>query len=675
MKRIIAVFLVALVVFASLPVFTVPTKASDVPDGLTYKFNTLKTSATITGYTGKKNNLEIPSEIEGVPVTSIGFEAFYYNNYVSAVLLPETITNISASAFSHCRNLKMIVLPKSLKTISSKAFESIGDGLSLLYCGTKDEWENDVNKVSSAGIDNANIVYDFEPIKYDNLLCSVNNGEATVYRYLGPDYSSATIPSEIEGCPVTAIADYAFYIGFDAYSIFDLKTLTIPDTVTYIGKDAFEGSCRINTLYINDLASWCNIEFENSYSNPLHCSRNLYVDGEICKRDIIFIPDGVKRINDYAFYGWYAYSYYIPESVEYIGEQAFYVWGMNKDSIYYQGTSDEWKEITGGREIFEDDPMEQSPALCFETVYDRESGFIYTITKEYRARIYDYYGSDTTVVIPRAINGSPVEIRTAQFLGQNGVKVVYFDGTKKEFSDMFYSIEGCQSFINNHVVVFTPVPIEGFVLAGGVDSVTVEIGETFEPVYEVYPENANGVFTYSFNSDCISINKGVITGEAAGEATVTVTSESGVTYSFTVKVIGCVGIEIESLPEKIYYSTRQPFDPSGLKIVKLYNDGTAEECTDYTMSSYNSLKKGVQTITVTSGAFTTSFNVFVSGALVGDTDLDGKLTAIDSNYMKRTIAGERHIEEMTDSFFACDLNGDGKLNAMDSALLKRSLAG
>ena len=490
------------------------------------------------------------------------------------------------------------------------------------------------------------------------------DGEVTIKKYIGTE-SVVEIPAEIEGYPVTTIASQAFYLC-------RLSELSIPDSITYFCRDAFL-SGSIENLYISDLGKWCGLEFEDGESNPLYCSRNLYVDGENCK-DIVVIPDSVKSISDYAFYRWYTYSYYIPESVKYIGECALYGLDTDDGNIYFYGTYNDWNNICNGV-VWQTGYLGEEPYLWENSVFDHDSGFIYSISDDHEAKIYEYYGRDTDVIIPKEINGSSVLMRTGKFIGQNGITSVYFDGTQKEFADMFYSIKGCQSFMNNHIVVFNPVPVEGFVLAGGVDSVTVEIGETFEPVYEVYPENANGVFTYSFNSDCISISKGVITGESAGETTVTVTSESGVTYSFTVKVIGCVGIEIESLPEKVYYSTRQSFDPSGLKIVKLYNDGTTEECTDYTMSSYNSLKKGVQTITVTSGAFTTSFDVFVSGALVGDADLDGKLTAIDSNILKRSLAGEMQIEEKTDSFFACDLNGDGKLNAMDSALLKRMLVG
>ena len=162
----------------------------------------------------------------------------------------------------------------------------------------------------------------------------------------------------------------------------------------------------------------------------------------------------------------------------------------------------------------------------------------------------------------------------------------------------------------------------------------------------------------------------------AGDDTVTVTAESGVQYTFNVTVIGVKGIAVESMPNKLNYSTREAFDETGLKVVKLYNDGTTEECTEYTVSkNFNSLLKGVQTITVTYGKHTTTFNVFVSAALVGDANFDGKISSIDSNYLKRVMAGIENRTEYTDEYFVCDINGDGQINAIDSALLKRSLVG
>lgn len=277
------------------------------------------------------------------------------------------------------------------------------------------------------------------------------------------------------------------------------------------------------------------------------------------------------------------------------------------------------------------------------------------------------------MTFPREIDGLPTFMQRSSLSGIYGVETVNFYGTPEEFASI---IQGDFSeFLSSHNIVYNIVPIEGIILSGGEESITLDVGETFVADYEVYPENANGVVTFSASNSCVSISGKTIKGVRAGEAAVTITAESGVSYSFTVKVIGCVGIEVARLPNKVNYNTRQPLDVTGIVINKIYNDGTKVETASYTCSGYNALKKGVQTITVTSGEYTTEFEIYSSDALLGDIDLDGTLSGIDSNCMRRTVSGGMTPEEKTDEFFVCDLNGDGAINAIDSALLRRALAG
>lgn len=64
-----------------------------------------------------------------------------------------------------------------------------------------------------------------------------------------------------------------------------------------------------------------------------------------------------------------------------------------------------------------------------------------------------------------------------------------------------------------------------------------------------------------------------------------------------------------------------------------------------------------------------------STVLLGDVNLDGAVNAVDSNLLKRSIAGEYYIDSASDNAKAADINGDGQINAVDSNLLKRTIAG
>jgi hypothetical protein len=114
-------------------------------------------------------------------------------------------------------------------------------------------------------------------------------------------------------------------IGEHAFSYCDSLTTVefgANSQLTSIGDYAFNGCYNLATVYITDLATWCNIEFANDNANPLRYAKNLYINGNLTTH--LGIPNGVTRIKNYAFYGFYgATSVTIPVSVTSIGDGAF----------------------------------------------------------------------------------------------------------------------------------------------------------------------------------------------------------------------------------------------------------------------------------------------------------------------------------------------------------------
>ena len=89
-------------------------------DGLIYVSN--GSEIRINTYEGSNNELIIPQEIDGVPVTMIQENAFKDNKKITSVVIPEGISVIPTEAFSGCSNLTSIVLPSTIKTIQRWAF-------------------------------------------------------------------------------------------------------------------------------------------------------------------------------------------------------------------------------------------------------------------------------------------------------------------------------------------------------------------------------------------------------------------------------------------------------------------------------------------------------------------------------------------------------------------------
>lgn len=134
--------------------------------------------------------------------------------------------------------------------------------------------------------------------------------------------TTITIPNS-----VNTIGESAFF------ECTGLSSITIGNSISYIGNYAFAGLRRLTSIYIDDIEAWCNILFSNNLSNPLSSADSIYINGENIT-DII-IPNGVKSIGNYAFYGCDALtSVTIPNSLTNIGESAFaYCDGLTSISI------------------------------------------------------------------------------------------------------------------------------------------------------------------------------------------------------------------------------------------------------------------------------------------------------------------------------------------------------
>ena len=146
--------------------------------------------------------------------------------------------------------------------------------------------------------------------------------------------ASITIPNS-----VTSIGNNAFYgcdaltsitipnsvtsIGGSAFSwCYSLTSITIGNSVTSIGGGAFAWSTHLTTVnYTGDVASWCDIYFEDNGANPMSEADRFYINDQEIKN--LIIPNSVKRINDYAFSGCNFTSVTIPNSVTSIGDFAF----------------------------------------------------------------------------------------------------------------------------------------------------------------------------------------------------------------------------------------------------------------------------------------------------------------------------------------------------------------
>ncbi|MBR3417730.1 MAG: leucine-rich repeat protein, partial [Oscillospiraceae bacterium] len=77
----------------------------------------------ILSYAGKEYDLTIPAEINRLPVTEIGEEAFSQTGiYFNSIVLPDSIRRIGAGAFKFNPLLSEIDIPESVTEFGRDAF-------------------------------------------------------------------------------------------------------------------------------------------------------------------------------------------------------------------------------------------------------------------------------------------------------------------------------------------------------------------------------------------------------------------------------------------------------------------------------------------------------------------------------------------------------------------------
>ncbi|MBQ3528759.1 MAG: leucine-rich repeat protein [Clostridia bacterium] len=219
--------------------------SAPVPDGLEYSIN--NNEVTIDKYTGNAAEIVIPSEIQGYPVTWIGHDCFSGCTTLKRVILPESLTNISGYSFSDCTNLESITIPNGVKRLVYGAFS----GCTNLVTINLPEGMTSI------------MPYSFNGTAYYNDSNNWEDGLLYIGTYLiGADDTTDSDYYIKEGTTLIAGGTFA--------NKSNVASITIPDTVVYIGPEAFYNFTGSTTIYYCGTESqWNNIEIDNFFNEYL----------------------------------------------------------------------------------------------------------------------------------------------------------------------------------------------------------------------------------------------------------------------------------------------------------------------------------------------------------------------------------------------------------------------
>jgi len=80
-------------------------------------------TAAITTYWDYATNTHVPDHVDGYTVVHIGEAAFWGNEVIRHVIIPDSVTSIGHAAFLGCDNLNYVTIPDSVNIIAYDAFD------------------------------------------------------------------------------------------------------------------------------------------------------------------------------------------------------------------------------------------------------------------------------------------------------------------------------------------------------------------------------------------------------------------------------------------------------------------------------------------------------------------------------------------------------------------------
>lgn len=235
------------------------TERAEDPD---YDYITYNGSAHILRYKGNKQDVTVPRELGGYPVTDISnrksratsydrvdYVGAFENTDVQSVTLPDTLIEIGRSAFEGCTQLAAIIIPDSVTTISGHAFKDC-TALESIHIPAS---VTTINYYDSEHEGLSDYIHAFEGCTGLKTITVDENNPV----YDSRDNCNAIIDTEwnsiVRGCRNTVIPDTVNRIGEMAFKdCIGLTEVTIPDNVDIIYDNAFQNCTDLTYVKLPD---------------------------------------------------------------------------------------------------------------------------------------------------------------------------------------------------------------------------------------------------------------------------------------------------------------------------------------------------------------------------------------------------------------------------------------
>ncbi len=200
--------------------------------------------------------ISYPNGKEGVyvipdGVLEIGSHAFYWSHKMTGVIIPSSVKTIGENAFQTCSKLADVVIPEGVSSIGAYTFS----GDTSLHSITIPSGVTEIGENAFNNADLSDVYYGGSEAEWDRISIAENNQpllDAVIHYAV--DTRTLELPADL-----TAIESEAFA------GLTNVDEIIIPDSVTSIAADAFEGSSVTLIVTSGSYAETWAIENEMTY--------------------------------------------------------------------------------------------------------------------------------------------------------------------------------------------------------------------------------------------------------------------------------------------------------------------------------------------------------------------------------------------------------------------------
>ena len=322
-----------------------------------FVFSDGKTTDCLLSYYGDSTAVTLPASKSGKPY-SVCEKAFYRNDGIVSLTIPDGVSAVGVSAFEGCIDLQSVCMGNDVETIGKQAFADCDNLQTVTLSNSLATLEErsfydctlleDMDLPQSLDFIGAQAFYNCRTLKH----VVVSPRVVSLGKYAFADCSALESAELSEG--LREVGDYAFT------HCVALKNITLPESVTDLGRFVFSGCTSLETVVLpQNIDSIPDYAFEEcSALKNINFPRGLKYIGDFSFRrcrslESVVLPEGVLRLSWRTFEECSALTYvFLPQSLTSLGYQGIAFSVCNQlETVAYGGTVEQWQNVSGREKL------------------------------------------------------------------------------------------------------------------------------------------------------------------------------------------------------------------------------------------------------------------------------------------------------------------------------------